>query len=52
MARGNEVYHTIDPGILFSLMDFKALTLPAVRKKGIFLLRGYTHNVHTAIIVT
>ena len=52
MARANEVYHTIDSGILFSLMDFKSLTLPAVRKKGISLLWVYTHNVHTTMVVT
>lgn len=33
-------------------MDFKSLTLPVVRKKGISLLWVYTHNVHTAIVVT
>lgn len=52
MARANEVYHTIDPRILFSLMNFKSLTLPTAGKKGIFFLRVYIHNVDIAIIVT
>lgn len=50
MDRANGVYHTIDPRILFSLMNFKSLTLPTVGKKGIFLLRVYTHSVHIAFM--
>lgn len=52
MDRANEVYHTIDPRILFSLTNFKSLTLPTVGKKGIFFLRVYTHNVHIAFMAT